>query len=124
MGLETEYGIANMQDSSRRLGPDEIARKLFAPVVEEHRSSNIYTENASRLYLDVGAHPEFATAECDSLHQLIAYDRSGDLLFHELADRAEQAVGGKVYLLKNNTDSLGNSNDCPENYQVQSLIHI
>lgn len=124
MGLETEYGIANMQDSSRRLGPDEIARKLFAPVVEEHRSSNIYTENASRLYLDVGAHPEFATAECDSLHQLISYDRSGDLMFHELADRAEQAVGGKVYLLKNNTDSLGNSYGCHENYLVSRDIPL
>ena len=124
MGLETEYGIANMQDSSRRLGPDEIARTLFAPVVEEHRSSNIYTENASRLYLDVGAHPEFATAECDSLHQLIAYDRSGDLMFHELADRAEQAVGGKVYLLKNNTDSLGNSYGCHENYLVSRDVPL
>lgn len=123
MGVETEYGITNVLDSARRLGPDEIARELFEPITSEYRSSNIYTNNASRLYLDVGAHPEIATAECDSLHQLIAYDRAGDYRLHEMALAAERrlndkGIGGQVYLLKNNTDSLGNSYGCHENYLV------
>ncbi|MDK6365221.1 proteasome accessory factor PafA2 family protein, partial [Escherichia coli] len=105
MGLETEYGITNVLDGTRRLGPDEVSRLLFSPIVEKHRSSNIFTENASRLYLDVGAHPEIATAECDSLHQLLAYDRAGDELVQQLASRAEEelagnGVGGHVFLLK------------------------
>ena len=29
------------------------------------RSSNVFTRGGARLYLDVGSHPEFATAECD-----------------------------------------------------------
>lgn len=129
MGVETEYGITNVMDSARRLGPDEISRQLFAPIVEEFRSSNIYTLNGSRLYLDVGAHPEIATAECDSLHQLLAYDRAGDYTVHELAVRAEQTladrgVGGRVYLLKNNTDSMGNSYGCHENYLVSRNIPL
>ncbi|MGO3362571.1 MAG: Pup--protein ligase [Corynebacterium sp.] len=123
MGLETEFGITSVLDSHRRLGPDEVARHLFAPVVEKHRSSNVYWPNASRVYLDVGAHPEFATAECDSLHQLLTYDRAGDRIFHGLAARCEESlndrgIGGKVYLLKNNTDSIGNSYGCHENYLV------
>lgn len=123
MGLETEFGITSVLDSHRRLGPDEVARHLFAPVVEKHRSSNVYWHNASRVYLDVGAHPEYATAECDSLHQLLAHDRAGDLIFHRLAEDCEAAlgqrdIGGKVYLLKNNTDSIGNSYGCHENYLV------
>lgn len=123
MGLETEYGITNILDSARRLGPDEIARELFEPITREFRSSNIYTNNASRLYLDVGAHPEIATAECDSLHQLVAYDRAGDLTLHRMAVEAEQrlekrGIGGQVFLLKNNTDSLGNSYGCHENYLI------
>lgn len=123
MGLETEYGITNVLDSARRLGPDEISRELFEPITREFRSSNIYTDNASRLYLDVGAHPEIATAECDSLHQLIAYDRAGDVTLHHMAVDAEQrlaqrGIGGQVYLLKNNTDSLGNSYGCHENYLI------
>ncbi|MDN6324873.1 MAG: Pup--protein ligase [Corynebacterium sp.] len=123
MGQETEFGITSVLDSHRRLGPDEVARHLFAPVVERYRSSNVYWPNASRVYLDVGAHPEFATAECDSLHQLVTYDRAGELIFHDLASRCEaslneRGIGGKVYLLKNNTDSVGNSYGCHENYLV------
>ncbi|AWT26223.1 Pup--protein ligase [Corynebacterium provencense] len=122
-GLETEFGITSVLDSHRRLGPDEVARHLFAPVVEEHRSSNIYWPNASRVYLDVGAHPEYATAECDSLHQLVTYDRVGEVIFNRLAVACEESlarrgVGGRVYLLKNNTDSVGNSYGCHENYLV------
>ncbi|WP_273351853.1 Pup--protein ligase [Corynebacterium resistens] len=129
MGVETEYGITNVMDSARRLGPDEISRQLFAPIVEEYRSSNIYTSNGSRLYLDVGAHPEIATAECDSLHQLLAYDRAGDVTVQKLAKQAEETlaergVGGRVYLLKNNTDSMGNSYGCHENYLVSRDIPL
>lgn len=129
MGLETEFGITSVLDSHRRLGPDEVARYLFTPVVEKYRSSNIYWRNGSRVYLDVGAHPEFATAECDSLHQLVTYDRAGELIFHRLAAQcedtlAERGIGGKVYLLKNNTDSVGNSYGCHENYLVGREIPL
>ena len=122
-GVETEFGITSVLDGHRRLGPDEVARHLFAPVVEEHRSSNIYTDNAARLYLDVGAHPEYATAECDSLHQLVAHDRAGEVILNDLAVQcerrmAERGIGGAVYLLKNNTDTVGNSYGSHENYLV------
>lgn len=117
MGVETEYGI------SGKLSPEETARYLFRPVVARHSSTNIFTRNASRLYLDVGAHPEVATGECDSLHQLLCHERAGDLMLTELAVQAEQAladdsIGGQVYLFKNNVDSVGNSYGCHENYLV------
>src|SRR5699024_10858873 len=127
MGLETEYGITNVLDGTRRLGPDEVSRLLFSPIVEKYRSSNIFTENASRLYLDVGAHPEIATAECDSIHQLLAYDRAGDELVQQLANRAEEeltskAVCANILLLKNNTDSLGNTYGSHENYLISRNV--
>ncbi|MGP6173210.1 Pup--protein ligase [Corynebacterium sp. A21] len=124
VGLETEYGITcTGQDGTRRLGPDEIARYLFRPVVERHSSSNVFLPNASRLYLDVGAHPEYATAECDSLMQLLAADRAGDQILDNLSQQAEQTladegIGGKVYLFRNNVDSTGSSYGCHENYLV------
>ncbi len=129
MGIETEYGIANLLDGHTRLGPDAIARVLFSPLVQQYCSSNIYTDNASRLYLDVGAHPEVATAECDSLHQLLAYDRAGDMTVHELAVTAEQEVqqrgiGGQVFLFKNNTDSLNRSYGSHENYLIDRNIPL
>lgn len=123
MGIEVEYGISCVADSSKRLGPEETARYMFRPIIEEWGSSNIFHPNASRVYLDVGSHPEIATAECDSLRQLIAYEHAGDRIVDQLASDAEanlqrDGIGGQVYLFKNNLDSVGNSYGCHENYLV------
>ena len=66
-GLETEYGVQHWNPQGRPLSPEEVVRYLFRPVVEWGRSSNVFVSNGSRLYLDVGSHPEYATAECLSL---------------------------------------------------------
>lgn len=123
MGVETEFGLVAYRNGHAVLGPEEISRYLFRPIVSEYRSSNVFTENASRLYLDVGAHPEYATAECDSVGQLLTYDKAGERTFHQLAIQAEQALAkdgitAKVYLFKNNVDSLGNSYGMHENYLI------
>lgn len=124
MGIETEYGItASASHGQRVMSPDEIARVLFRPIVSKYSSSNIFSPNASRLYLDVGSHPEVATAECDSLSQLIAYERAGDAMVNRMAMQAEEALAAEgekraVYLFKNNVDSAGNSYGCHENYLI------
>ncbi len=124
MGIETEYGItASASDGQRVMSPDEIARVLFRPIVSTYSSSSIFSPNASRLYLDVGSHPEIATAECDSLSQLIAYERAGDAMVNRMAVQAEEALADEgekraVYLFKNNVDSAGNSYGCHENYLI------
>lgn len=124
MGIETEYGIAcTGATGEKRLGPDEAARYLFRPIVARYASSNVFIPNASRLYLDVGAHPEVATAECDSLSQLLAHDRAGDQALHELTLTAEDAlrrdgIEAQIHLLRNNVDTVGNSYGCHENYLV------
>src|SRR5664279_5503665 len=82
MGIETEFGITCTFHGQRRLSPDEVARYLFRRVVSWGRSSNVFLRNGSRLYLDVGSHPEYATAECDDLPTLIA--RGGE--FAKIAD--------------------------------------
>ncbi|WP_244977452.1 Pup--protein ligase [Corynebacterium lizhenjunii] len=123
MGIETEYGITATVDPQRRqLGPDEVARELFKPVVAEYSSSNIFLPNASRLYLDVGSHPEVATGECDSLSQLLAYERAGDAIVDDLARQAERSLDATVYLFKNNVDSAGNSYGCHENYLISREV--
>ncbi|AKE41212.1 proteasome accessory factor [Corynebacterium kutscheri] len=123
-GIETEYGITCISSSGKKcLDPDEIARIMFRPIIKQWGSSNVFVPNASRLYLDVGSHPEIATAECDSLSQLIAYDQAGDRIVDELARTAEKTLAKEgtkaaVYLFKNNLDSQGNSYGCHENYLV------
>ncbi len=122
-GIETEYGVTCTFKGQRRLSPDEVARYLFRRVVSWGRSSNVFLRNGSRLYLDVGSHPEYATAECDDLTELVIHDKAGERILEGLLVDAEQrlaeeGVSGDIYLFKNNTDSAGNSYGCHENYCV------
>ncbi|MCG7235927.1 Pup--protein ligase [Corynebacterium sp. ACRQP] len=129
MGVETEFGVAAYDGSRQVLTPEEVARYLFRPVVAQHRSSNVFTGNASRLYLDVGSHPEYATAECDSLSQLLAYDKAGERIFHQLSQQCDEALrndgfAGSTYLFKNNVDSRGNSYGAHENYLISRELAL
>ena len=126
IGVETEYGItcAPTGDGPPPLDADHAARELFDPVVQRSRSSNVFTRGGARLYLDVGSHPEFATAECDRLEDLLAQDRAGELVMADLAQQANTrltaaGVPGRIHLLKNNRDAEGNGFGCHENYLVR-----
>ena len=77
-GLETEYGVQHWNPEGRALSPEEVVRYLFRPVVEWGRSSNVFVSNGSRLYLDVGSHPEYATAEAATLRDVVAQDVAGE----------------------------------------------
>jgi proteasome accessory factor A len=120
-GIENEYGVTCTLRGQRRLSPDEVARYLFRRVVSWGRSSNVFLANGSRLYLDVGSHPEYATPECDAIDDLVAHDKAGERILEQLLTSAEQrlreeGIRGDIYLFKNNTDSAGNSYGCHENY--------
>ena len=120
-GIENEYGITCTVDGSRRLSPDEVARYLFRRVVSWGRSSNVFLVNGARLYLDVGSHPEYATPECASVHDVVTHDKAGERILEQLVGSAEQrlreeGIDGDVFLFKNNTDSANNSYGCHENY--------
>ncbi|HLS46569.1 MAG TPA: Pup--protein ligase [Ornithinicoccus sp.] len=122
-GIETEFGVTCAFPGERRLAPDEVARYLFRKVVSWGRSSNVFLANGSRLYLDVGSHPEYATAECDDLFDLIAHDKAGEAILHDLAldaeaRMAEEGIDARVFVIKNNVDSRGNSYGCHENYLI------
>lgn len=123
VGVETEYGLVYDAQGGRPLTVEEVARVLFAPVVAWGRSTNVFLTNGSRLYLDVGSHPEVATAECDTAQDLLAQDRAGREILGELVAKAESALAaeghtGRVHLLRNNVDTAGNSFGCHENYLI------
>ena len=126
IGVETEYGItcAPTTDGPPPMDADHAARELFDPVVQRSRSSNVFTRGGARRYLDVGSHPEFATAECDRLEDVLAQDRAGELVMADLAEQvntrlAATGVAGQIHLLKNNRDAEGNGFGCHENYLVR-----
>jgi proteasome accessory factor A len=122
-GIENEYGITCTFEGQRRLTPDEVARYLFRKVVSWGRSSNVFLSNGSRLYLDVGSHPEYATPECDHVRELVVHDKAGERIVEGLVADAqerlvEEGIEGEIYVFKNNTDSAGNSYGCHENFLV------
>lgn len=120
-GIETEFGITCVADGHRTLTPDEVARYLFRKVVSWGRSSNVFLQNGSRLYLDVGSHPEYATPECDDVADLVVHDKAGEQIVGDLVTDAQErlaqeGLAGTIYVFKNNTDSAGNSYGCHENF--------
>ncbi len=126
IGIETEYGLTCATRSGARAthDADAAAHLLFEPFAQGGRAPNLYLRNGGRLYLDVGAHPEYATAECDTLLDLLAQHRCGDELLNQLNDAARSSLSQlpdpeEIYLFRNNVDSAGNSFGCHENY----LLH-
>lgn len=126
IGIETEYGLTCATRSGARAthDADAAAHLLFEHFAQGGRAPNLYLRNGGRLYLDVGAHPEYATAECDTLLDLLAQHRCGDELLNQLNDAARSSLSQlpdpeEIYLFRNNVDSAGNSFGCHENY----LLH-
>ena len=124
-GIETEYGLtAASASGGAPMDAEHAARQLFEPLLHQGRSSNLFLRNGGRLYLDVGAHPEYATAECDQLSDLLEQDRAGESILADLAAQADHALAElgtdlSIHLFRNNLDSQGNSCGCHENY----LLH-
>ncbi|MEZ5201170.1 MAG: proteasome accessory factor PafA2 family protein [Micropruina glycogenica] len=130
-GVETEYGLVGRRAGARgtRLSGGEAAQWLFTPIEREHASSNVFLRNGGRLYLDVGSHPEYATAECATVDDLLVHERAGDELVARLArraeaDAAEQGEPVWLRLFKNNVDSHGNSYGCHENYLIDRALDL
>lgn len=132
IGIETEFGLSYVPQGVGRLSNAEAATALFKPVLDEWHSTNVFLPNGARLYLDVGSHPEYASAECASFEDLLAQERAGELIFAHLARQAQQKLQttenkgipltGSLYLFKNNVDSAGNSYGSHENYLISRKL--
>lgn len=81
--------------------------------------SDLVLKNGARFYND-HAHPEYCTPECSMLHELLQQDFMGDQLVMTCARAVseESKDGNRVRIYKNNTDFLGHSYGCHENYLV------
>ncbi|MDO5723160.1 MAG: Pup--protein ligase [Flaviflexus sp.] len=124
LGIETEYGLVAHGPGAKNCTPEDAAQALFSRVMELARTTNTFLSNGSRLYLDVGAHPEYATCECTTIEDLVAHDRAGEIIYQQMADRvneqfAQAGRGKTLHLFKNNVDSQGNSYGCHENYLLR-----
>ncbi|HUX05965.1 MAG TPA: depupylase/deamidase Dop [Acidobacteriota bacterium] len=80
--------------------------------------------NGARFYVD-HAHPEFSTAECLSVRDLIAFDRAGERVLDIAREEAAKQItaGREILIFKNNSDHKGNSYGCHENYLVSTELY-
>ena len=128
-GIETEYGVS-VTGADRTCDAGQTAMMMFQPIVAEVRSTNTYIENGSRLYLDVGSHPEYATAEARDPMDALALDIAGERVMRDLAMDAQRRLramfgaGATVHVFKNNVDSAGHSFGCHENYLVRRFVPL
>ena len=91
------------------------------PLSFEEIKSDLVLSNGARFYND-HAHPEYSTPECSTLRELVAQDKAGERILAECARRRNKqlAEGGKeVRLYKNNTDFVGHSYGCHDNYLMR-----
>jgi Pup amidohydrolase len=87
------------------------------PLSFEEIKSDLVLSNGARFYND-HAHPEYSTPECTTLRQIVAQDKAGERILAECARRRNLKLpaGQEVRLYKNNSDFVGHSYGCHDNY--------
>lgn len=129
IGLETEFAIVSAHTvpmppgTENPLSPKDAVAELYRGTPQEYLARNRFMPNGGRLYVDLGSHPEYATAECRSIHDAVAQDRAGESILRTMTERAnaallERGVQARIHVVKNNRDALGATFGCHENYQV------
>lgn len=130
-GIETEYGClvsGSEPHGSSDTWPVRIKNHLFKKArlgvfdlhyrdYEEPPGNGGFLLNGGRVYIDMG-HMEYATPECLSLRDMVAYDIAGDMMLQAAIE--EMGVGENVSFLKNNIDHhTGATFGCHENYLMR-----
>ena len=106
-------------------GDDHVPAHRLALPLHQHLSTN-----GSRLYLDVGSHPEYATAEARDPREALAQDLAGEHVMRNLALKAQRKLResygahATIHVFKNNVDSAGHAFGCHENYLVRRFVPL
>src|SRR5437762_3793566 len=93
------------------------------PLTFQEIKSDLVLSNGARFYND-HAHPEYSTPECTTLREIVAQEKAGERILAECARRRNGHLqdGEHVRLYKNNTDFLGHSYGCHDNYLMRRDI--
>ena len=136
VGIETEYGCL-VNDEQAPGTPDswpvraknQIFRKAKLGAIdlhyrdyEEPPGNGGFLLNGGRLYIDMG-HIEYASPECLSLRDAVAYDLAGDTILQSALDSLRASA--HVSFLKNNIDHhTGATFGCHENYLMRREVQF
>ncbi len=114
------FRVAGLQQDQEE---EEFAKvDAHRPFSFHEMKSDLVLPNGARFYND-HTHPEYSSPECRTLRDLVTYDRAGERILHQAAQRRNRTLGGShVQLYKNNTDFHGHSYGCHDNYLVSRSI--
>jgi proteasome accessory factor A len=126
-GLENEYGLIFSPTGKVYLPMEKILGYIFDGLIPNSWPSNAFLCNGARFYQDTGCHPEYATPECDTVFDVVVHDKAGERILESCLPMAEQrlkeeGLSGTISIYKNNTDSMGNTYGCHENYLIRRDI--
>ena len=126
-GLENEYGLIFSPTGKVYLPMEKILGYIFDGLIPNSWPSNAFLCNGARFYQDTGCHPEYATPECDTVFDLVVHDKAGERILESCLPTAErrlkeEGLSGTISIYKNNTDSMGNTYGCHENYLIRRDI--
>ena len=100
----------------------DMSRQVADPTQltdEDLGLANVILTNGARLYVD-HAHPEYSTPECRTPRDVVVWDKAGELIMLDAAERAGAIPNARQILLyKNNTDNKGASYGAHENYLMR-----
>ena len=130
VGLETEFGCLVTRKDERGADPwpvrikNHLFKKARIGAIDKHHrdyeeppGNGGFLLNGGRMYLDMG-HLEYATPECRSVRDIVAFDLAGDAMIQAALDSL--GVADDVSFLKNNVDHVtGATFGCHENYLMR-----
>lgn len=127
MGLESEYGFVFSNHGDRVFPPERALEYLFQGIIMNSWSRDAFLPNGARVYQDTGSHPEYSTPECDRVRDVVIHDKAGERILSRAVDSVTrqleaEGIDGSLHVLKNNTDSAGNSYGCHENYLIDRNV--
>jgi proteasome accessory factor A len=128
IGIETEYATVWHGEGgppSRQTIFEALAAGVLAQLdAEVSVDTSSFLPNGGRLYFDDETQPpgsglvEWSTPECRTVTEAVLYDLAGQQLLARSIPFAEDELGGRLILLKNNRDGAGHTYGCHENYLV------
>jgi len=112
-GLETEYAIAGL--SPVETCPDKIVQHLVAGArrrlvhLPDLQSTEAFSGNGSRFYVDCGLHPEICTPECSDPWDAVRYIQAGHRTLFDLVSLVGSAnwPGAAIMSFRCNVDYGG-----------------
>lgn len=124
-GMRRERASASpsmLTDAPRFEGEaDGVTRRRRRGSWEDPAHLNAVLSNGARFYVD-HAHPEYSGPEVTGARDAVVWDKAGDAIALEAAERRWLDHGERIELYKNNVDGKGASYGTHENFQVARSV--